>query len=144
MMSSSILDLPFGVLLGTVSKRRRSAFRMGRLEIEIVEEHVMRVPGIPMFGQILNLSGRVEPIDEAVDVRVVATPMGLRAHRVLTDDVAAVGKHDDVLVSDRRDVVGVDAGVDLLLRGVRSRAGQNRIDRGSAFVFGLSLFTDER
>ncbi len=96
-----------------------------------------------MLGQVLDPSGRVEAEDEAVDVAVVATAMGLRVHRMLPHDVVAVREQDDVLVPDRRDVVGVDAGIDLARRGAARRSGQDAVDRVAPLVLGLAAGADE-
>ena len=73
----------------------------------------MRVPGVPVLSQVLDESVLVEAEDEAVDVSVVLSAMSLRIHSMLPHNVVSIRKRYAIFVANCRDVVGVDAGVDL-------------------------------
>ena len=116
------------------SDAARIAFGVGGLEVEVVEQHVVGVPRVPVLGEVLDPSLGVEPEHEAVDVAVRLAAQGRRVLGVLAHHVVAVGEHDDVGEPVGRQVVRVDARARVRL----ARPAEDAADRLDAPMLGLA------
>ena len=84
---------------------------VGRLRFPVVEQHLVRVPGVPVLGEVGNLARRVEPRNKAIDVAIVAPLQRFAVLRVLAHHVVAICQCYDIGEVRCAEVVGIDAPV---------------------------------